>query len=420
MTSTSAGQISPTTNVGPLPSAMPFDQCNELALSSERIYAVESSTTTYLWLQRNFANWYTLGNSFSTTCLPGNYFDAVSNQLSPVFAPATACPDGYAPMCTLVAIGATIPAAPTVRLWTALATNDAAIGCCPSGYTCADDAGLYSCISTFTPGETSRVILLSNWSSTTDIYANPQTTASVYALKLVYASTQSSTPPPTESTRPSPEPHTASPQPDSHTHAVLSLGQKVAIGIGVPLAVLALLIGLLFVRHRYVKRTAENTQSEYVAADEFRKSELEGSGKSPIELEISGNACDANAASLCQLSKSIGPPGAEMQHVSPHEIAELPGSGPAELSRARNSPTIRRKPVSGSQYSPLSQGFSFMDVESSDQYPNTARDASDRVVSDISFVSGESKTQEDSNMRAIQNSGVNPEINAAHGSELNS
>ncbi|KAJ2965197.1 hypothetical protein NQ176_g10733 [Zarea fungicola] len=105
----------------------------------------------------------------------------------------------------------------------------------------------------------------------------------------------------------------------------------------------------------------------------------------------------------------MGLPEAGSQYISPHEIAELPGSGvvPPVPSGARNSSVVQRKPVAGSQYSPPNQAFSFTDFEGYGQSPTTAQDAPDRVVSDVSFVSGENTRPAESNGRGLVNPGAN-------------
>lgn len=133
MSSTSAGQRTPTTNVGLLPSTTPAPSCSVLAITPT-FPAVErnSTTTSSLRLQRNFVNvYYTGGGGSTASCLPESYYSCVVHQSNPIFSSAAACPPGYEPMCTFVAVGAAVTAAPTVSLWTVLGAGDAAIGCCP-------------------------------------------------------------------------------------------------------------------------------------------------------------------------------------------------------------------------------------------------------------------------------------------------
>ncbi|KAJ2967918.1 hypothetical protein NQ176_g9435 [Zarea fungicola] len=300
-----------------------------------------STTTSSLRLQRNFVNvYYTGGGGSTASCLPESYYSCVVHQSNPIFSSAAACPPGYEPMCTFVAVGAAVTAAPTVSLWTVLGAGDAAIGCCPSPY---------SCVSTLQPGETSTVLLLSNFSQTTKVYANAQTSVSVYAFKLIYASTQFSAQSSTASTQHSTPPPTESAQRITPARSGLSLGQKVAIGVCVPLAVLLLLLGLLFMRRRYKKRVAGETPSEDLAPNAHRKSELEGFGMPRLELDASKNVDGTNSGDASRLPVEL--PNGERPPILQHEIAELPGSDMAlpDSPPGRNSPILQRKPVAGSR-----------------------------------------------------------------------
>lgn len=64
-------------------------------------------------------------------CLPSRYGSvfAYNQGLLPVFSPATACPAGYGPSCTLVRNIDTDTS--SVIVWDALSTGQTAIGCCP-------------------------------------------------------------------------------------------------------------------------------------------------------------------------------------------------------------------------------------------------------------------------------------------------
>ncbi|KAJ6782942.1 hypothetical protein PWT90_10983 [Aphanocladium album] len=368
MTSTASAKVRPTSNVGPLPSTTPPAECARLGLSERYAAAVYSSTTTsYLELRRNFANVYSTEHT-TVTCLPASYWEAVQDARSPVFSPATACPYGYAPRCTFVATGATLTAGPTVRFWPALSSGDTAIGCCPSGYMCAEETNSYSCVSTLALGETSEVINLSNVTQVTQIHADAQTTASIFAINLIYIPEKATqtTPPKQNDTVPF----------EKHVRKGLSVGQTAAIGVCVSLAAIALLIGLLFfVRRRNNKRTAKAAQSEDITAHTYRKSELDGFSRPRLELDASETPLDSGSnARLSELPTAL--PGAERQHILQHGAVELPGSdiSPTASPPGRQSPAMRRKPVTGRQTSLVDENFSLVGSKISDRGSDMAKD----------------------------------------------
>lgn len=253
-----------------------------------------------------------------------------------------------------------------------------------SGYVCADNTNSYSCVSTLASGETSEVINLSNVTESTQIHADAQTTATVFALKLIYVPERptQTAPPKQNDTRPLEE----------HARKGLSVGQTAAIGVCVPLAAIGVLIGLLFfVRRRSNKRAAKEAQSEGATADTHRKPELDGFSRPRLELEASGKPLDGGS-DACSSQAPTELPGAQKQPVLQHEAVELPGSEvfpPSPLGRQR--PVVRRKPVTRSSSPPADELFSFVGSEISDRASDMAKDEPRRGVGEVSIVSAESK-----------------------------
>lgn len=252
-----------------------------------------------------------------------------------------------------------------------------------SGYACADDINYYSCVSTFASGETSDVIILSNFTQLDRIYADAQTTVSAFALNLIYVPEQptQTAPPKQNDTRP----------PEEHARKGLSVGQTAAIGVCVPLAAITLLIGLfLFVRRRGSNRTTKEAQSE--DADSHRKPELDGLSSPRLELDASGNPLVGGGDALLS-QPPMELPGAETQNTLQKEAAELPGSDGflPPLPLERQSPVVCRKPVTGSLSPLMDELSSFAGSGISDRGYNMEKDGSGRVVSEVSIVSVESK-----------------------------
>ncbi|EGX93449.1 hypothetical protein CCM_04823 [Cordyceps militaris CM01] len=471
---TTTAQAGPTTTgVGPLPIITTTARCSELVLStllSMKLYS--SVTTQYMVLRRNYFNVY-LDGGVTTTCTPGGYVPAMQKGANPIFS-ATACPAGYAPMCTSVATGATVTADPTVKFWPALASGDTAIGCCLrydffapfhaaasrlwivipildarsfvnrtasprltsvptcSGYTCADETSVYShaCVSTIQPGETKTAVVYFpdiDLVQRTVISANAQTTAKVYDLKLLYATRQTQTPSqptsthstncttdahPSEAKPPGANP-TGTPPSATHPSKGLSPGQMVAISVCAPLFLLSCLVGLfLLCRRAKKKETTHMTQIDDFMAYTDSKPELDGTNRPRLELDAVGTTCSRGVSMLSQLQtehaqgeedeylqracsplvcspQAGSPQPCSPQECSPQEYSELPGCDVGRLPSflSRRSAIIRRKPVSGGPYSPISERYSFIDLELNGPAPSTAEGAPGRVVSQESLVS---------------------------------
>ncbi|ATY65216.1 hypothetical protein A9K55_003991 [Cordyceps militaris] len=436
---TTTAQAGPTTTgVGPLPILTTTARCSELVLStllSMKLYS--SVTTQYMVLRRNYFNVY-LDGGVTTTCTPGGYVPAMQKGANPIFS-ATACPAGYAPMCTSVATGATVTADPTVKFWPALASGDTAIGCCLSGYTCADETSVYShaCVSTIQPGETKTAVVYFpdiDLVQRTVISANAQTTAKVYDLKLLYATRQTQTPSqptsthstncttdahPSEAKPPGANP-TGTPPSATHPSKGLSPGQMVAISVCAPLFLLSCLVGLfLLCRRAKKKETTHMTQIDDFMAYTDSKPELDGTNRPRLELDAVGTTCSRGVSMLSQLQteqaqgeedeylqracsplvcspQAGSPQPCSPQECSPQEYSELPGCDVGRLPSflSRRSAIIRRKPVSGGPYSPISERYSFIDLELNGPAPSTAEGAPGRVVSQESLVSRDWKGKE--------------------------
>lgn len=128
-------QATTTTDFGPLPATARWDSCTQLALDSVGGLAADSvgastlgsSTTWSIVLQRDHLP----TNKLEPPCLPTAYISAVMAGRNPVYSPGTGCPAGYVPMCTSVATGVAVPAATNIQVWSALASGEIAVGCCP-------------------------------------------------------------------------------------------------------------------------------------------------------------------------------------------------------------------------------------------------------------------------------------------------
>ncbi|TQW00624.1 hypothetical protein V2A60_001690 [Cordyceps javanica] len=328
-----------TIDAGPLTSIDTASICSQAALYSQFKEVVRNAkTTTSFELRHNFANIYRVNSQSSGTCVPTGYFEAVLSGSRPVFS-ASACPDGYLPKCTFLPSGATLTPAPPFRYWPPLASEDVAIGCCPSGYACADDIGEYSCSSTLASGVTTSVILLQNFTRSTTLTVNAETTVSAYALKLLYATKQADITPTATSTGGAAT-DTSQPGGDGRARGGLSVGQTAAIGVCVPLVVLASLAGLVFFLLRRRRRRRGTVARNGLDGDNDKAAAggpVDGHPTSP-ELDgtiIKGHfGIDAAAGAAAELPGSEKQPQQQQQQqqTAAHEIVELPGCDVALLS----------------------------------------------------------------------------------------
>ncbi|OAA79678.1 hypothetical protein LEL_03164 [Akanthomyces lecanii RCEF 1005] len=326
-----------TTNIGAMPFMNMSGLCSLAIFDSAALDFNFSPPTTTVMLQRDqIATVADQGGSSGRTCLPRAYWSAAIANQNPVFSPATACPDGYAPACTSVAPGVVLSAAVTVQVWPPLASGDIAIGCCPRV------ARGYGCVSTFERGHTTVVPDPYKGGNITSFQADASTTVIVSAIKVVYVpERQASSPAPSRSPSPSPSPTPTPAQ--SKPAAGLSTGQKAAIGVCAPVGVIGLVLALLFLHRRRRLRTASDKAGAEAAADASRRPELDGSGgkhEAPNEpSRVAGG--ESASASPVEL------PGPEKDIPACREIAELPASD-ADVSPSAPNPqpqTIRRKPI---------------------------------------------------------------------------
>ncbi|KAJ3495162.1 hypothetical protein NLG97_g3591 [Lecanicillium saksenae] len=299
-------------------------------------------------------------------CLPSPYWSAAASDHTPVYSPGSACPAGYTPACTSVATGAIVPAAESVQFWSPLASGEVAIGCCPSGFACGSLSYGYGCGSTLKSGEAIVAALSTNGSIEFPVQmaATSSLTIVVSAVKLVYITSQAATSTPPSTTTPTPTSTSAPAKPTTG----LSAGQKAAIGVCIPLFAIAIAVALFFFcRRRRRGETAkegpmEETMTEGKVSpttDVYGKHELDGGPTR--ESRVIGQEASSSPAPFEM-------PGSEVGMVGQNEIVELPAHdrSASPSSTGRQSPIIRRKPVTAS---PLSEGepFGHPDPETEDR-----------------------------------------------------
>lgn len=161
-------------------------------------------------------------------------------------------------------------------------------------------------------------------SATTEITADSHTHASLIALKVLYVP---------EKNAPSGDVTATS----AHSNG-LSQGQIAAIGVSVPLGVIALLVVgfLLYRRHKRKTGQAVGRDRDVTQTDAYTKPELDALTKVVPRNEL-------DPTSLSEL-----PENESQAHTQP--IAELSGDSAGQLAPLTKKPAaINRKPVAGSR-----------------------------------------------------------------------
>ncbi|KHN97379.1 uncharacterized protein MAM_04976 [Metarhizium album ARSEF 1941] len=197
------------------------------------------------------------------TCFPSSFAPAFTCEFElsdmvtpyPVYSPGLVCPHGYGPSCTISRPAATPPldAANTTSysnraersIQRMLKAGETAIGCCPSGYVC-DVSKPHGCVSTVQPGGHILAVVGARgvcFRSTAleTMTATSDTQAVAWGPRVLVVQ---STPRPGADD----EPSNASPLP----------GVEIAVGVSIPLGLMAIAVAAwMLVSRRRKRKTAK-------------------------------------------------------------------------------------------------------------------------------------------------------------------
>ncbi|EHK44903.1 uncharacterized protein TrAtP1_003075 [Trichoderma atroviride] len=243
-----------------LPSSSPNEACMVMTSISHRDFSLTQSCYP---------------PKFASFLAPTDYDIGKWASQPPIYSPGLACPSGYSPTCTIERIEGVTNSVATATatnadnvIWSMLNDGETAIGCCPSNYAC-DPNSPHLCISTPHLGD---IIALTNevsCSSGATASQNPTAlTAEAIRILLVRSSDPTSSLSSSSTNNPSPG---KAPQ----------NGEKIAIGVAVPLAVIpigAVVFYLLRRRRRLRKQVSDQEGlAEGDNSGSGQKAELPGS-----------------------------------------------------------------------------------------------------------------------------------------------